>query len=122
MPSTHAFRQGCRARHDMHMNGLLSTHKSSPGKQSSVRPAYVQQVSEEVVALVLRLHEDKHFATLTPLAQDLEQPQEALAFRPELNTLMDVLVDDAAAAHLHLYRVVHHLLGKRLYLRSTVAG
>ncbi len=49
-------------------------------RRAAVRAPRLEQVAEEVVALALALDEDEHLALLVPLAQDLQQPQEAEAF------------------------------------------
>lgn len=48
----------------------------------------------------LRLNEDDDLALLVPLPQYLQQPQEAVALRADLNHLLNVRVHDAAPADL----------------------
>ena len=74
---------------------------ASPAQRGGRTPgACLQQVPEQVVALVLRLDKDQHLALRVPGAQDLQQAHEALLLRPQLDRLRDVLVDHAPAAHL----------------------
>lgn len=56
--------------------------------------SHLEQVSEEVVTQVLGGHKDEYLAVLVELSQDLQQPQEAVSLRPDLNQLCDVLVHD----------------------------
>jgi hypothetical protein len=46
------------------------------------------------------VHKHQHLARLVPLAQQLEQAQEALALGAQLDDLSNVGVDDGAAANL----------------------
>ena len=66
--------------------------------------SHLEQVPEQLVALLLGVHEHQDFALLLPLAQQLQQAHEPVLRLPDLNELSDVLVDNAAPTDLYLHR------------------
>lgn len=62
--------------------------------------AALRDPPEEVVTLLLLVHEDEDLALFVELPEDLQQSEEALILRPQLHVLRDVAVHHAAASHL----------------------
>lgn len=80
-----------------------------------VKPSHLEEVPEQVVALVLAVDKDDDLAALKPLPQHLQQAQEAVRLWPDLHKLLYVGIDHAAAAHLCIG-------GQRLYNRRRGEG
>lgn len=77
----------------------------------------LEQVPEELVALLLGVHEHEHLALLLPLAQELQKPHESLVGLSDLDVLGDVRVDHAPATDLDLDGRFQDLLGQSLHLQ-----
>lgn len=78
---------------------------------------HFEEVSEQVVTLILAGHKYKDLALLIPLAQDFQQAKKSVLHWSDLHTLADIAVDHAAAAHLDLNGRYKHCPRERLHLQ-----
>ena len=70
-----------------------SRRRQPPPHWGAGRPCcpHLEQVPEQVVAPVLAAHKDEQLAALVPLAQQLQQPQEALLLSADLHKLQVIV-------------------------------
>ena len=96
------------------MRNEARRYQSPPQKRIGARSC-LEEVTEEVVALVLAADKDQDLAPLVPLAENLEQSEEALlVVGPQLHDLGNVLVHHRSAADQDLNGALENIPGQRL--------
>ena len=84
--------------------------------------AAAQQVTEQIVRLLLLVHEDQDEALIVPLAQDLQQTRELLFLRAYFDRLRHLRSHLRASAHDNHHRLVQDAARQVLHMRGERGG
>ena len=79
--------------------------------------AAAQQVTEQIVRLLLLVHEDQDESLIVPLAQDLQQTRELLFLRAYFDRLRHLRSHLRASAHDNHHRLVQDAARQVLHMR-----
>jgi hypothetical protein len=83
---------------------MLGKKTRTPLPPLTLLSSHLEQVSEQIVTLVLGVNKDDDLANLVPLPEDLKQTQEPVLFGSDLDKLGNVCINNAAATDLRRSR------------------